>query len=105
MAQNGDGSDGTAQQALRRMAESDPELAARLILQSLPAAAAKLPAGMSYRLELEGLGAWTVSSLGGRGEVAEVLAGADLNGEAFCDLDRRRDARPGSPPAGARSAR
>ena len=83
MAQNGDGSDGTAQRALRRMAESDPELAARLILQSLPAAAAKLPEGMSDRLELDGLGAWTVSSFGGRAKVAEVLAGADLNGEAF----------------------
>ena len=83
MAQNGDGSDGTARRALRRMAESDPELAARLIVQSLPAAAAKLPEGMSYRLELDGVGAWTVSSLGGRAKVAEVLAGADLNGEAF----------------------
>jgi len=29
------------------MAESEPELAARLIVQSLPAAAAKLPEGMS----------------------------------------------------------
>jgi ribonucleoside-diphosphate reductase beta chain len=65
------------------MAESDPELAARLIIQSLPAAAADLPEGLSYRLELENLGAWTVSSLGGRAKVAEVLAGADLNGEAF----------------------
>jgi ribonucleoside-diphosphate reductase beta chain len=65
------------------MAESEPELAARLIVQSLPAAAAKLPEGMSYRLELDGLGAWTVSSFGGRAKVAEVLAGADLNGEAF----------------------
>ena len=65
------------------MAESDPELAARLIVQSLPAAAATLPAGLSYRLELDGIGAWTVSSLGGRAKVAEVLAGADLNGEAF----------------------
>ena len=83
MARNGDGSDGTARRALRRMAESDPELAARLIVQSLPAAAAKLPEGMSYRLELDGVGAWTVSSLGGRAKVAEVLAGADLNGEAF----------------------
>jgi ribonucleoside-diphosphate reductase beta chain len=83
MARKGDGSDGTAQRALRRMAESDPELAARLVLQSLPAAAANLPAGLSYRLELDGLGAWTVSSLGGRAKVAEVLAGADLNGEAF----------------------
>ena len=83
MARNGDGSDGTAQRALRRMAESDPELAARLIVQSLPAAAANLPEGLNYRLELEGLGAWTVSSFGGRAKVAEVLAGADLNGEAF----------------------
>jgi ribonucleoside-diphosphate reductase beta chain len=65
------------------MAESDPELAARLIIQSLPAAAAKLPDGMSYRLELDGIGTWTVSSLGGRAKVAEVLAGADLNGETF----------------------
>ena len=81
MARNG--SDGTAQRALRRMAESDPELAARLILQSLPAAGANLPEGLSYRLELDGMGAWTVSSLGGRTKVAEVLAGADLNGEAF----------------------
>jgi ribonucleoside-diphosphate reductase beta chain len=80
---NGDGSDGTAQRALRRMAASDPELAARLVVQSLPAAAADLPDGLSYRLELDGLGAWTVSSLGGRAKVAEVLAGADLNGEAF----------------------
>jgi flagellar biosynthesis/type III secretory pathway M-ring protein FliF/YscJ len=47
MAQNGDGSDGTAQRALRRMAESDPELAARLIRHSLPEAAAKLREGMS----------------------------------------------------------
>jgi ribonucleoside-diphosphate reductase beta chain len=83
MARNDNGSDGTIQRALRRMAESDPELAARLIVQSLPAAAAKLPDGLSYRLELDGLGAWTLSSLGGRARVAEVLGGADLNGETF----------------------
>jgi ribonucleoside-diphosphate reductase beta chain len=78
MAENG-----TAAQALRRMAESEPELAARLILQSLPAAAATLPAGLSYRLELEGLGAWTVNPRGDRAEVTEAATGADLNGEAF----------------------
>jgi ribonucleoside-diphosphate reductase beta chain len=83
MAQNGNRSEGTTRRALRRMADSDPELAARLIVQSMPAAAADLPDGLSYRLELDGLGAWTVSSLGGRAKVAEVLAGADLNGEAF----------------------
>jgi ribonucleoside-diphosphate reductase beta chain len=75
--------EGTAAQALRRMAESDPELAARLIVQSLPAAAATLPVGLSYRLELEGLGAWTVNPLGDQAEVTEAAEGADLNGEAF----------------------
>src|SRR5436305_3783575 len=83
MARNGRASNGTAAQALRRMAESDPELAARLVVQSLPAAAATLPAGLSYRLELEGLGAWTVSSRGDRADIAEASEGAELNGEAF----------------------
>ncbi|HEY7121906.1 MAG TPA: SCP2 sterol-binding domain-containing protein, partial [Solirubrobacterales bacterium] len=103
MAGNGDGSDGTARRALRRMAESDPELAARLIIQSLPAAAADLPDGLSYRLELEDLGAWTVSSLGGRAKVAEVLAGADLNGEAFAistDAETLARVASGSNPVG-----
>ena len=83
MAGNGQASNGTAVQALRRMAESDPELAARLVLQSLPAAAATLPAGLSYRLELEGLGAWSVRAAGDRAEVSEVPAGGELNGDAF----------------------
>jgi ribonucleoside-diphosphate reductase beta chain len=65
------------------MAEAEPELAARLVVQSLPAAAATLPAGLSYRLELDGLGAWTVNPLGDRAEVTAVSDGADLNGEAF----------------------
>ncbi len=83
MARNGDAQRGTAAHALRRMAESDPELAARLIVHALPAAAASLPEGLSYRLELEGLGAWTVRPNGERAEVAEAPDGADLNGEAF----------------------
>jgi ribonucleoside-diphosphate reductase beta chain len=65
------------------MAESEPELAARLVVHALPAAAATLPTGLSYRLELEGLGAWTVNPLGDRAEVTEAAVGADLNGEAF----------------------
>jgi ribonucleoside-diphosphate reductase beta chain len=104
MARNGDTSDGDARRALRRMADSDPELAARLIVQSLPAAAADLPDGLSYRLELDGLGAWTVSSLGGRAKVAEVLAGADLNGEAFAistDAETLARVASGSNPVGA----
>src|SRR3954462_13284492 len=75
--------DGTASQALRRMADSDPELAARLIVHAMPAAAATLPPGLSYRLELDGIGAWTVKPDGDRAEVTEVPTGGDLNGEAF----------------------
>ena len=52
------------------------ELAARLVVHSLPAAAATLPGGLSYRLELDGLGAWTVNPLGERAEVTEVPAAA-----------------------------
>jgi ribonucleoside-diphosphate reductase beta chain len=74
---------GTATDALRRMAESEPELAARMMLQSLPVAAADLPPGLSYRLELSDLGAWRVSPNGGPAEVSEVQPGGELNGDAF----------------------
>lgn len=77
------GAAGTARRALRRMSERDPELAAEMILHSMPAAAATLPAGLSYRLELDGIGAWRVSALGDRAEVSEAEAGAELNGDAF----------------------
>jgi ribonucleoside-diphosphate reductase beta chain len=63
------------------MAEADPELAARLVVQSLPAAAATLPAGFSYRIELEELGTWRVRSLGDRAEVTEVPSGAELDSD------------------------
>jgi ribonucleoside-diphosphate reductase beta chain len=52
---------GNTEAALQRMSEADPELAARLIVQSLPAAAASLPADLSWRLAVEGLGAWTIT--------------------------------------------
>jgi ribonucleoside-diphosphate reductase beta chain len=83
MARNGNAGNGTATEALRRMSESDPELAGRMIVHSLPAAAATLPEGLNYRLELEGLGAWTVRPDGDRAEVREADPGGDLNGEAF----------------------
>lgn len=86
MAKTGQGTsatEGTAPQALRRMAESEPELAARLMLQSLPVAAAGLPRGLSYRIELEDLGAWRVAPNGGRADVSEVPPGGELNGDAF----------------------
>jgi ribonucleoside-diphosphate reductase beta chain len=76
--------EGTAARALRRMADSEPELAARLVLHSMPAAAATLPPGLSYRLELEGMGAWTVTPDGDRAAVRPVDPdAAESNGEAF----------------------
>src|SRR5262245_35102573 len=74
---------GTASEALDRMAKAEPELAARMLLQSLPAAAATLPTGLSYRLELEDVGAWRINPVGDRAEVTEVPAGEELNGDAF----------------------
>jgi ribonucleoside-diphosphate reductase beta chain len=83
MAEISEGSNGTTLAALRRMAAEDPELAVRLLIQSLPAAAANLPQGLSYRLELEDMGAWRVEALGDRAVVTEVQSGRELNGEAF----------------------
>jgi ribonucleoside-diphosphate reductase beta chain len=54
-------SNGNLEAALRRMSESEPELAARLIVQSLPAAAATMPEDLSWRLAVEGVGDWTIS--------------------------------------------
>ena len=87
MANSGAGAsaktEGTAARAMLRMADAEPELAARLMLQSMPVAAAGLPAGLSYRLELEGLGAWRIAPNGGHAEVTEVEPGGDLNGDSF----------------------
>ena len=84
MARNGGAdTEGTATQALRRMAEAEPELAARMMVQSMPVAAATLPDGLSYRLELSDLGAWRIVPNGGHADVTEVAPGGELNGDAF----------------------
>jgi ribonucleoside-diphosphate reductase beta chain len=83
VARSAEAAKGTAQRAMRRMAQDDPELAARLLLQSLPLAAAPLPEGLSYRLELRDLGVWSVRPNGGLAEVVEVPGGAALDGDSF----------------------
>ena len=67
-------------EALRRMAAEEPELAARLVLMTLPAAAARIPGTLAYDLEVDGLGAWRVSVSGGRARVdpAEGRDGTDF---------------------------
>jgi ribonucleoside-diphosphate reductase beta chain len=58
------------------MAREDPELAARLVIQTLPAAAAKVPGKLTYGLVVEGLGEYTVVIDSGRAEVIEGLNGS-----------------------------
>src|SRR3954468_19838033 len=76
--------------ALDRMAKEDPELAARLILMTLPGAASKIGGTMTYVLHLEELGAHRVSVSGGRARVDRVEGSDDE------DVDFRL-------PAGART--
>ena len=67
-------------QAVADMAREDPELAAKLVLQTLPAAAAKVPGKLTYGLVVEGLGEYTVAIDSGRAEVHEGLNGTtDFN--------------------------
>jgi ribonucleoside-diphosphate reductase beta chain len=47
-------------EALKEMAREDPELAARLVVQTLPAAVAKIPPPLAYDLTVEELGTWRV---------------------------------------------
>jgi ribonucleoside-diphosphate reductase beta chain len=54
---------------LHRIAADDPELAARLILMTLPGAASRIGGTMSYVLDIEETGAHRVSISGGRARV------------------------------------
>ncbi|MEA2469552.1 MAG: ribonucleoside-diphosphate reductase beta chain, partial [Thermoleophilaceae bacterium] len=64
------------QQALEVMARKEPELAARLFLQMLPAAAQRLEGPLSYDLAIEGLGTWHVA-VDGNGGAAQVTRGTN----------------------------
>jgi ribonucleoside-diphosphate reductase beta chain len=72
--------------ALSRMAAEDPELAARLVLMTLPAAAARIKDPLTYDLELDGLGSWRVSTGNppsrGAGGGARMEPAAGLDGGA-----------------------
>jgi len=75
--------------ALNRMAKDDPELAARLILMTLPGAASKVDKTMSYVLDVEELGAHRVSISGGRARVDRV----DKDGDEDVDFRLQANAR------------
>lgn len=78
---------------LGRMAEHDPELAARVILQGLPATAAGSVLSLDYDLAVEGVGAYRVSIDSGSATVEPLgEAGGNGNGRAAAfrlDLDPR----------------
>ena len=58
--------------ALHRIAADDPKLAARLVLMTLPAAAARISGTLVYQLDIEELGSYLVSVSGGRARVDEA---------------------------------
>jgi ribonucleoside-diphosphate reductase beta chain len=75
--------------ALRQIAKEDPELAARLILMTLPGAASKIGGTMSYVLEVKELGAHRVSISGGRARVDRIESGEDGDTDFRLQTDAR----------------
>jgi putative sterol carrier protein len=68
------------QHALAQMAREDPDLAARLVVQTLPGAAATVPGKLTFGLVVDGIGDYTVVVDSGRASVIEGLAGVtDFN--------------------------
>ena len=75
--------------ALDRMAKEDPDLAARLILMTLPGAASKVGGTMSYVLDVKELGAHRVSISGGRARVDRVESADDEDVDFRLQADAR----------------
>jgi ribonucleoside-diphosphate reductase beta chain len=65
--------------ALHRIAAHDPELAARLVLMTLPAAASHISGTLAFHLEIDQLGSYRVSVSGGRARVDEERTGDDAD--------------------------
>lgn len=60
-----------AQEAFRQMAQSDPDLAAKLVLMSLPVAAKRIHGELTYDLTVEGWGTYRISKQNGAASVDE----------------------------------
>ena len=69
--------------ALHRIAASDPELAGRLILMTLPGAAAHVSGTLSFVLDVQELGTHRVSISGGRARVDGGEGEGDADGEGL----------------------
>ena len=73
--------------ALREMARDDPELAARLVLQTLPAAVSKLEPPIAYDLTVEGIGTRRVVVENGEASVTEPNGDRELDFRLITDAE------------------
>src|SRR5262249_46359599 len=71
-----------------------PELAARLVLQTLPGAAAQIPGRFTYDMDVEGLGNWRVAVADGAAKVTP--AHGDGPGDFRLRMDPRTPAEVGA---------
>jgi ribonucleoside-diphosphate reductase beta chain len=89
---------GRQRRALRRMAAEDPELAARLVLMTLPGAAARIGEPLAWELAVEGLGRYRVSVADGDARIEPS------DGDGATDFQIATDARGLAQLAGGASA-
>ena len=68
------------QEVLRRIAAGDPALAARLVLMTLPVAAAKIPGELAWVLDVHGLESRKVSVSRGRASVETLDGSTETDG-------------------------
>src|SRR3954463_16059133 len=61
------------------MAQADPDLAARLVLMSLPVAAKRIPGALTYDLTVQGWGTYRVSKQNGSATVAQQPERSDVD--------------------------
>ncbi|HEU0317847.1 MAG TPA: hypothetical protein VFR49_10990, partial [Solirubrobacteraceae bacterium] len=79
--------------AIRRLAATDPRLAARIIVQLLPAQALSVPGRLAYDLTIPELGSFRVSLVGGRGIAVPLAApGAKVSSEVDFHMRASADA-------------
>jgi ribonucleoside-diphosphate reductase beta chain len=74
--------DGNQAAAVKRLTAADPELAARMVVHAMPAAAADLEPPLAFRIDVDGLGAWVVEATP-EGPARVELDGTNGGGEDF----------------------
>src|SRR6478672_10331417 len=67
-----------AQEAFKQMAQADPDLAAQLVLMSLPVAAKRIPGELTYDLTVKGWGTYRVAKHNGTATVDKQPERSDV---------------------------